>query len=1112
MTISRRARFAARVLVALGAASCTTDDAPTRPARRSASTQAVPARDDASGPLRGSVLARDPQRGVPTLWAASPAAPSAHRYVERGASPEVAAREQLKRALHLYDAAPQALDAARLVRVHDTGRGPIAVVLRQSVGGVDVLHGDVKVLLRRDLELTAIGGSLHAGARTDRAAPTFALSAEEAVVRALRHVHGVAPDAAALRDAGSDAGDYRRFELGAGSTVELVRPARARSYLRKTGRELAPVYRVEVVSRLAGAPTATRGLVVDATSGRVVEETDLTQHESFDYLVWAHADGTPRLPTADYMPHPAGAPDGSYPAFEAATVISQEGFNTNPDGEVDPWLPDDATETRGNNVDAYTDGGADGFSDGDVRAAITGPSAFAHVFDTSLDPLSSDAQRMGAVTHLFYTTNWLHDLWYDAGFVESAGNAQDDNFGRGGAEGDRMQAQAQDDAPNQLNNANMFTPADGASPVMQMYLFDGRAGAPYADADLDSDIVAHEFGHYLHHRLVDCEEWFGICHAESEGWGDFLSLHTGVREGDDLDGTFAMGVYATGAYPEGAYFGIRRFPYTRDLERNGLTFRHIQDSSTLPDGPNNDLGYPPSEVHNAGEVWSAMMWQAYSNLLVEATGPDARYDFAEGRGRMAEYVVAGMTLAPSMPDFTQQRDAILLAARAVDEQDWLLLAQGFATRGAGTCAVSPPQDSWGNEGVVESFTVGTRATVLGPYLFEEDEACDDDGVLDRGEVGRMEVSVRNDGWVTMSGATVTLSEASGRLTFLDGAVFELPDVVPGDDAGFAFDVALTDDVEGLVDLEIEVTVDDAAGCEPQTVTTLVLPANYDEGASFIDPVEIEPSPWTISGSALWSIGEGILGSSAWHGEDRDGASDGRLVSPPMEILPFEDFTISFTHRYAFEADYDGGVVEISTDGGDSWSDVSTFGEIAYDGSIFAIERPAFTGRNPSFPDADEVSVNLGSELSGETVLVRFRAASDSSVGDEGWTVDDIGVTGVAEPPFLGYADDAACGGEGGGAGGGGAGPTTTTGSAGEGGATAASTGAQGSTSAVAATAASSGAITAASGAGGGDDEPEASGDGCDCRTAPGGSDPSGGALVAVGLALAFAARRRHATI
>ncbi|MGB1277496.1 MAG: M36 family metallopeptidase, partial [Nannocystaceae bacterium] len=78
---------------------------------------------------------------------------------------------------------------------------------------------------------------------------------------------------------------------------------------------------------------------------------------------------------------------------------------------------------------------------------------------------------MAAITQLFYTVNWLHDYWYDSGFDEEAGNAQIDNYERGGVEGDVLLAEAQDAAlEGARNNANMSTPGDGESPRMQMYL------------------------------------------------------------------------------------------------------------------------------------------------------------------------------------------------------------------------------------------------------------------------------------------------------------------------------------------------------------------------------------------------------------------------------------------------------------------------------------------------------------------------------------------------------------------------------------------------------------------------------------------------------------------
>src|SRR5262249_43347867 len=144
----------------------------------------------------------------------------------------------------------------------------------------------------------------------------------------------------------------------------------------------------------------------------------------YTYRVWADpADGRPLDgPLADYTPHPTGIPDGSIGAPVAPSLIMMEGFNHNPSNLVDPWLPSGAAQTKGNNVDAYTDDdNPDGFSNGDFRATITSTETFDRTYDISQDPLVNQGQSMAALTQLFYDDNWLHDWWYDSGFNEAAG-------------------------------------------------------------------------------------------------------------------------------------------------------------------------------------------------------------------------------------------------------------------------------------------------------------------------------------------------------------------------------------------------------------------------------------------------------------------------------------------------------------------------------------------------------------------------------------------------------------------------------------------------------------------------------------------------------------------
>jgi hypothetical protein len=111
---------------------------------------------------------------------------------------------------------------------------------------------------------------------------------------------------------------------------------------------------------------------------------------------------------------------------------------------------------------------------GRVFADLTSANTFDRVYDLERAPDADDDQIKPAITQLFYVTNWMHDYWYDSGFNESAKNAQQLNYGRGGEEGDPLRAEAQDSANSgSSNNANMSTFSDGRSPRMQMYVWSG---------------------------------------------------------------------------------------------------------------------------------------------------------------------------------------------------------------------------------------------------------------------------------------------------------------------------------------------------------------------------------------------------------------------------------------------------------------------------------------------------------------------------------------------------------------------------------------------------------------------------------------------------------------
>jgi extracellular elastinolytic metalloproteinase len=122
----------------------------------------------------------------------------------------------------------------------------------------------------------------------------------------------------------------------------------------------------------------------------------------------------------------------------------------------------------GNNANAYLDAMDNNRPDRGGVAVSSGN--FLTSADLTQSPTAA-GNREVAVQNLFFHNNRIHDILYRHGFDEAAGNFQDDNFGRGGAGGDPVNAEAQDGGGT--DNANFATPSDGRSGRMQMYLWTG---------------------------------------------------------------------------------------------------------------------------------------------------------------------------------------------------------------------------------------------------------------------------------------------------------------------------------------------------------------------------------------------------------------------------------------------------------------------------------------------------------------------------------------------------------------------------------------------------------------------------------------------------------------
>lgn len=124
-----------------------------------------------------------------------------------------------------------------------------------------------------------------------------------------------------------------------------------------------------------------------------------------------------------------------------------------------------------------------------------------------------------------------------------------------------------------------------------------------------------------------------------------------------------------------------------------------------------------------------------------------------------------------------------------------------------------------------------------------------------------------------------------------------------------------------------------------------------------------------------------------------------VVTPPLELTAGEQPELSFWTVHDIESGWDGGVVELSDDGGATWSPLTV--APPYPGSFnngtdacgFSFGRPSFTGTDLTW---GRYTADL-SPWAGSEVLVRWVFSTDGVQIEEGWYIDDVAITHAQVP-------------------------------------------------------------------------------------------------------------------
>ncbi len=854
-------------------------------------------------------------------------------------------------AFRLSASEANALTVAREYRTEHNGLTHVTLqqTLQEAHRAIPVFEGDVTTHIARNGEVIAASGSLVSRLAESINTTEPALTAEQAL--------RVAADYAAVGTT-----SLQRQTL-AGKTI-----FKAEKYERDVTPEL-----VYFPLTTEATPNATRLawqmtlwlrdtpdvylLVIDAERGSLLYRRNLTNYEQANYeqaqngprgQVFTGESPRPNLPVA--TTNPATIERVELP-FRAAPFNSRETFTTG-DPHYDWWNAKAPNDLISNNTSTYLDRDATPNQPDQPRLTVT-DGLFNFPLDLSLAPTTGDYQK-AAQANLFYWTNRYHDILYQFGFNEAAGNFQTDNFTFGGRGSDAVLAEAQDGSGT--NNANFSTPADGNAGRMQMYLW---TGTPQRDGDFDQGIVIHELTHGLSNRLVA-----GLSGVQGggmgEGWSDYFGIVLLAKEGDDLNGSYAVGQYATGNYTR----GIRRFPYSSNTSVYPYNYGDVRLTSA---------------VHPTGEIWCNALLEMRAQLI-------RQYGFQEGQRQSIQLVVDGMKLSPRSPSFVDARNGILLADKVNNGgANQCLLWQAFGKRGLGY--------------LTESLSANDNFPI---ESFDAPPACNPAGTLtlDRksylsGETMRVSLGDRN--------ATGTVRVRVVSLPSGDEETYTLtPDAVfNGAYNGSArISNSAVQKGDGVVQASLtardrlRVSYEDADNGAGAASTITKEFSLAGENRLYEDDFESGNRGWLpMEASSTWALTTTRAASGTTSFTDSPGASypnnaSYSLLSPRFDFSRMDGVTLAFTHSYAFENLFDYGFVDSSIDDGATWRRMA-----------------AYTGTLAAFTPA---RVSLDGLAGASNVRLRLRVQSDLGTVADGWYVDDIRVIGrqsdiAALPPNAAYA-------------------------------------------------------------------------------------------------------------
>lgn len=474
--------------------------------------------------------------------------------------------------------------------------------------------------------------------------------------------------------------------------------------------------------------------------------------------------------------------------------------------------------------------------------------------------------------------------------------------------------------------------------------------ANFKDGDADNGIIVHEYAHGISNRLTGGPAAATCLQNEEqggEGWSDYyaLMLTTNWATAQITDGNKLriIGDYVSPG-------GIRQYPYTTNSFYNPSSYADL-------------AGIGAGNPHAIGERWATVLWDMTWGLI-QQEGINPNLYNPEGNGGNSislKLVTLGMKLQPCSPGFLDARDAILKADQILYGGKYrCVIWDAFAKRGMGVNAIQGSSNSVTDQ--VADFSVPTGGNVF--INVDKTESMQDDIITYSLKLQSLCSAITN---------YKLIDTLPNNVTWISGGTYN------------SSNRTVTFNVPSLGAVQEQ---------------EFILKVKVNAGSYFTPNVLLDeqfvnysiPSTLTISPSTgnTWSATTVSHSPSyAVKTKSTTAVSEQILMSANSYVLTNSGI-LSFWHSYNTEANYDGGVVELSIDNGTTWFDAEPYMiENPYntimDASTVLNGRKAYSGNSGGYI---RTSIDL-SKFVNKSLKFRFRYNTDDGGSSSGWYVDDI---------------------------------------------------------------------------------------------------------------------------